>query len=59
MIGFMKTEEMSKVGEVEGVGSVTVEGDAGLDWSPEMISPEAQKRRREKLERRLINVEEA
>lgn len=59
MIGFMKTEAMAKVGDIEGVRSVAVTGDAGLDWSPEMISPAAQRRRRERLERRLMNVEEA
>lgn len=59
MIGFMKTEAMAKVGALEGVRGVTVTGDAGLDWSPELIAPEAQQRRRERLKRRLVNVREA
>lgn len=58
MIGFMKTEAMAKVGALEGVRSVEVTGDAGLDWSPELISPEAQRRRRERLQRRM-NVQKA
>ncbi len=59
MIGFMKTEAMAKVGALEGVRGVTVTGDAGLDWSPDLITPDAQQRRREQLKRRLVNAEKA
>lgn len=59
MIGFMKTEATAKVGSLDGVRSVTVTGDAGLDWSPELISPDAQLRRRERLKRRMLDAQKA
>jgi metal-sulfur cluster biosynthetic enzyme len=49
MIGHMTTEAIERVGSLDGVRSVAVQGDAGLDWSPDMISPEAQERRRLRL----------
>lgn len=49
MIGYMTTEAIERVRSLDGVRSVAVQGDAGLDWSPDMISPEAQERRRLRL----------
>lgn len=56
MIGFMKKSAIEKVGRLDGVTSVDLHGDAGLDWSPELISPEARARlsdRRDDASRRL------
>jgi metal-sulfur cluster biosynthetic enzyme len=50
MIPFMQSEAVRLVGALPGVTSVTVAGDQGLDWSPDMIAPEAQERRRLRLE---------
>ena len=50
MIPFMQSEAVRLVGALPGVTAVTVAGDQGLDWSPEMISPEAQERRRLRLD---------
>jgi metal-sulfur cluster biosynthetic enzyme len=50
MIGFMKKEAIARVGSIDGVGDVLVNGDAGLDWSPELIAPAAQRRRQERLD---------
>lgn len=49
MIAFMQTEAQNQVGSPPGVRSVRVTGDQGLDWSPDLISPEAQARRRRRL----------
>lgn len=50
MIAFMQREAVREVGSLPGVASVAVHGDQGLDWSPEMILPVAQERRRLRLE---------
>ena len=49
MIAFMQSEAQNEVGALPGVRSVRVTGDHGLDWSPDLISPEAQARRRRQL----------
>ena len=51
MIGFFKTEAATRIGAIEGVTSVALEADNGLDWSPSRISPAAQARRQHHLER--------
>jgi metal-sulfur cluster biosynthetic enzyme len=51
MIGFLKSETISKLEGLEGVNHVTCEADAGLDWSPTMISSRAQARRNRQLAR--------
>ncbi len=50
MIGFFQAEATKLAGALDGVRSVTVKGDMGLDWSPSLIAPEAQARRRLPLE---------
>ena len=50
MIVFMQEEATRRVGALDGVRSVRVVGDQGLDWSPSMIAPPAQERRRLRLE---------
>jgi len=50
MIAFMKTEAIARVEALDGVRSVEVTGDAGLDWSPSMMSPDAQRRRRARID---------
>lgn len=49
MIGFLKSQAEEKVGALPGVRSVTVTTDSGFDWSPEDMSAEQQRRRRERL----------
>ena len=50
MITFMQERAEIEIGELDGVRSVTVTGDQGLDWSPDMIAPPARERRRLRLE---------
>jgi metal-sulfur cluster biosynthetic enzyme len=49
MLGYMAEEANAKVRELSGVRSVEVVADQGLDWSPSMMSPEAQERRRARV----------
>lgn len=56
MIAFLQAEAVQRVGSVPGVRSVTVKGDEGLDWSPSMISPEAQARRDKRLQERFARA---
>jgi metal-sulfur cluster biosynthetic enzyme len=51
MVAYMTEEAIARVGVLPGVRSVKVAPDAGLDWSPSMIAPEAQQRRLDRLER--------
>ncbi|MGQ0631280.1 MAG: metal-sulfur cluster assembly factor [Sporichthyaceae bacterium] len=46
MIGFFTHEATRLIGELPGVTEVTLRADQGLDWSPSMISPTANARRR-------------
>ena len=50
MVPFFQTEAIRLVGELPGVRTVTLKGDMGLDWSPSLIAPEAQRRRMLRLE---------
>lgn len=54
MIAYMQEEAHRLVGELPGVRSVTVTGDRGLDWSPSLIAPEAQERRRRRLDLQVL-----
>lgn len=56
MIPFLQSEAKSKVGALDGVRSVTVKGDQGLDWSPEMITAEARERRARILQERFARA---
>jgi metal-sulfur cluster biosynthetic enzyme len=49
MILFMQAETKREVGSLDGVRSVRVTGDDGLEWTPDLIAPEAQERRRKLL----------
>jgi metal-sulfur cluster biosynthetic enzyme len=53
MIPFMQSETVKRVGALEGVSAVTVHGDEGLEWTPEMIDPAAQARRLHTLQERF------
>lgn len=48
-IGYFSHEITKLVGELDGVRSVAVEADSGLDWMPSMMSEDARARRRETL----------
>ena len=50
MISFMKNEAIAKVGALPGVSGVTVGHDSGFDWDHDLIAPEAQARRRARLD---------
>jgi metal-sulfur cluster biosynthetic enzyme len=50
MIGFMTKEAIAKLEALPSVRSVSVRADNGLDWSPTMISPAAQRRRQQRLD---------
>lgn len=49
---FMK-EVTDKVGSLDGVGSVDLETDYGFEWTPSMMSEEAQEVRRERMRTRI------
>jgi metal-sulfur cluster biosynthetic enzyme len=50
MVGYMKSEALAKVGSLPGVTSVSVRHDSGLDWTPDLIAPEARERRNRRLQ---------
>lgn len=52
MIAFLQSETVARVGALPGVRSVEVTTDQGLDWSPELISGGARRRR----EQRVVDV---
>lgn len=56
MVGYFIEEAKTRVRALEGVAGVAVEADHGLDWSPSMMSEEAQRRRRALLLSRGIVV---
>lgn len=56
MIGFFKTETAARVGAIDGVTSVELQADNGLDWSPSRISKAAQARRQPHLDRMASRV---
>lgn len=49
MIGFMKSEALETIGELPSVGSIVVESDSGLNWSPDEMAPHLRRRRQERL----------
>lgn len=49
MVGHFKSQATDLIGNVAGVDEVRMTFDAGLDWTPEMISPDAQARRARQL----------
>ncbi len=48
-VGYFSHEITERVGVLEGVTSVVVTNDLGLDWTPDMIAPEAAAARHLKL----------
>jgi metal-sulfur cluster biosynthetic enzyme len=50
MVPFMKGEAISKVAALDGVTHVEVKHDGGLDWGHDLMAPQAQERRRRRLE---------
>jgi metal-sulfur cluster biosynthetic enzyme len=52
MVPYFIKEIRRDVGDLEGVESVAVSADNGLEWMPSMMSEEAQDRRRKTLEAR-------
>lgn len=50
MIAFMESEAVSRVGALPEVHAVTVTTDQGLDWTPDLISGDAGRRRRERVD---------
>ena len=57
MIGFFKTEAHNRLMALPGVTSVSLSGDNGLDWSPEMISSASKVRRSAILQSRYSTSE--
>ena len=53
-IGYFTHEIKQRCGEIDGVRSVEVRADAGLVWTPSMMSDDAKRRRRESLARKGI-----
>lgn len=53
MIGFFHVEARRLLSAIDGVASVTVIADNGLDWSPSRISAAAQAKRAARLERMM------
>lgn len=49
MIAFMRNEAVARVSELPGVTDVSVTHDSGFDWDPDMIAPDAQRRRQARL----------
>lgn len=50
MVGHFNDEATSKISKLPGVTTVKLGFDAGHDWSPDMISAEAQGRRAQRLQ---------
>ncbi|WP_336000005.1 metal-sulfur cluster assembly factor [Halorientalis halophila] len=51
MVPYFITEITDRVEPLDGVESVTVETDAGMDWTPEMMTDAARAKRRAVLDR--------
>lgn len=49
MIAFMRSEAIRRLSDVDGVNSVEVVGDQGLDWRPSMMTETALAKREERL----------
>jgi metal-sulfur cluster biosynthetic enzyme len=52
MVPYFIKEIRRDVGDLDGVESVEVSADNGLEWMPSMMSEEAEERRRRTLEAR-------
>jgi len=51
MIGYFVDEMKAQLEPLDGVDSVTVEADSGLNWSPELMEEQARERREAYLDR--------
>jgi metal-sulfur cluster biosynthetic enzyme len=54
MISYFELQARELVGQIAGVRTVEVLADQGLDWTPEMMSEDAKRRRRASLRARGI-----
>jgi metal-sulfur cluster biosynthetic enzyme len=59
MVSYFKVEAEERALRIPGVRSVRAESDFGLDWSPDMMSPAAQERRRVALRAKGIRTLQA
>lgn len=50
MVPFMKGEAISRVAALDGVTSVEVGHDGGLEWDHDLVAPQARERRRRRLD---------
>lgn len=50
-LGYFTEEIITRVSALDGVESVEVHSDKGLDWTPDMMSDDAKRRRREHLDK--------
>lgn len=50
MVGYFSREVRDRVGALDGVESVTLETDSGLDWDPSKMTAEGRRRRDEYVE---------
>lgn len=49
MLGYMRRAAIEEISALDGAARITIRTDSGLDWSPEMMSPAARRRRQERL----------
>ena len=50
MVAYMRNEALARISRLPGVTDVQVTHDSGLDWDHDLIAPEAQARRRLRLD---------
>ena len=50
MVAYMRNEALARISQLPGVTDVRVTHDSGLDWDHDLIAPEAQERRRLRLD---------
>ena len=49
MLGYMRRAAIEKISKLDGAGTITITTDSGLDWSPQMMSAAARRRRERRL----------
>ena len=57
MVAYFHEEIDDRVGELAGVESVEVETDDGFEWSEEMLTPEAKRRRQQVMDEHRARYE--
>lgn len=58
MVAYFHEEIDDRVGELAGIESVEVETDNGFEWSEEMLTPEAKRRRQEVMDEHRARYKE-